>query len=221
MVVFIVALESEAEPVLSRMEILKSYTQCERKVVCGEMFGRKTAVIVCGVGKVNAAAATQYAIDVLGANKIINVGFAGGLNKTVAVGSVYGIEKAVQYDFDLVQLNKTQIGTLNEYSSPYIEVATLPLYPVKTLGTGDRFNDDKADFLLLTKELNADIRDMEGGAVAHVCKRANVKCYIFKAISDIAGAGSTTAQFLSNVKLCAKAVGDNVEKIFLGVDGAA
>ena len=52
--------------------------------------------------------------------------------------------------------------------------------------------------MLLTQELQADIRDMEGGAIVQTAKAANIPIYAFKAISDLAGSGSTTEQFLVN-----------------------
>ena len=54
---------------------------------------------VAGVGKVNAAAAAQKAIDA-GADEIINCGVAGGLDPAMEVGEAYEISQAVEYDFD-------------------------------------------------------------------------------------------------------------------------
>lgn len=211
-------MESEAAPLLYAMTDKRESNVHGRKVISGKIDGREVGVVVCGVGKVNAAAGAQYAIDRMGADKIINIGVAGGLNKGTEVGKIYSISHAVQYDFDLVQLNKTSIGTLNEYAEPYLKLAVCHLYPEKRLATGDRFNDSKHDFLLLTDRLNADIRDMEGGAIAHVCTHAGVPFYAFKAISDVAGAGSTTAQFTLNLALCAKNLGGNIKAIFRAVD---
>lgn len=218
MTVFIIAMDSEAEPVLYIMNEKSERLVHNRRVILGKIDGREVGVVICGVGKVNAAAGTQYAIDCLNADKIINVGVAGGLNGGTEVGKIYSISEAVQYDFDLVQINKTHIGTLNEYTEPFIKLAVCPLYPEKRLATGDRFNDSKRDYHLLTEVLRADIRDMECGAVAHVCKHAGVPCYSFKAISDVAGSGSTTRQFVLNLATCAKNLGDNIAAIFKAVD---
>ncbi|MDE7076603.1 MAG: 5'-methylthioadenosine/S-adenosylhomocysteine nucleosidase [Clostridia bacterium] len=219
MIVFVIAMDSEARPVIDKMQNAAESFVHGRKVVRGTLCGKDTAVITCGVGKTNAAAGTQYAVDCLGADKIINVGFAGGLNGGTKVGSVYCIGSAAQYDFDLAAINGTPVGTLNEYEEPYMELAACPLYPAKKLATGDRFNDSVTDYKFLTETLGADIRDMEGGAVAHVCKRAGVPCYSFKVISDVAGSGSTTEQFLHNIALCAQALGENITRIFEAVNG--
>ena len=85
---------------------------------------------VSGIGKVNAAAATQKAICE-GATEIWNFGFAGGFDPSMNVGDIVAISAAVEYDFDLAKLNNTRVGQLNERNSPYIplskiERATLP-----------------------------------------------------------------------------------------------
>ncbi|MDE7301048.1 MAG: 5'-methylthioadenosine/S-adenosylhomocysteine nucleosidase [Clostridia bacterium] len=211
-------MESETAPLVEKMTVKKTQSVHGRKVILGKLCGKKCAAVVCGVGKVNAAAGAQYAIDVLKADKIINIGVAGGLNDSTEVGKIYGISAAVQYDFDLCQLNGTTIGTLNEYSTAYLELLNVGLFEGRKLATADRFNDDKADFKLLTQTLQADIRDMEGGAIAQVCKHANVPFASFKAISDVAGNGSTTEQFKENLALCAKNMSGVIEKIFTAVN---
>lgn len=202
MKVFIIAMQSEAKAVFENLTDSTIKTVNNKKVAIGNLFGEKVGVVVCGVGKVNAAVGTQYAIDVMNANCIINLGVAGGLNDTMQIAKIYEIEGAVQYDFDLAQLNGTQIGTLNEFETPYLPLKTCGNYPLKKLGTGDRFNDDEKDYILLTKTLNADIRDMECGAIVQTCTHAGVPVYSFKTISDLAGSGSTTEQFLSNTAKC-------------------
>lgn len=201
---FVIAMEKEAAPIIAAMNIESDYKKCGKRVICGALCGKDAAIVICGVGKVNAASGAQYAIDCLGADTIINLGVAGGLNETCEAGKLYSISKAVQYDFDLTQLNGTKIGTLDECRENYLPLATCAGYPQRALATGDRFNDSAADFKLLTETLSADIRDMEGGAVAQVCLRAGVPCFEFKIISDVAGSGSTTEQYLKNLAVCAQ-----------------
>ena len=47
-------------------------------------------------------------------------------------------------------------------------------------------------------ELKADIRDMEGAAIVQVAYSAQLPVFSVKAISDVAGSGSTTEQYLKN-----------------------
>ncbi len=217
MIVFVIAMESEAKPVIDNMNEVRYSEAHGRKVAFGKLCGEQCAVVICGVGKVNAAAGTQYAIDCLSADKIINIGVAGGLNDGTRVADIYAISECVQYDFDLVAINGTPMGTLNEYDTPYLPLAVAGSYPLKKLGTGDRFNDDIEDYKLLTDVLNADIRDMEGGAIAHACRHAGLPCYMFKAISDVAGSGSTGEQFVNNLNKCTLKLGEEICNIFTAV----
>ncbi len=213
MKVFVIAMDKEAQPVLNAINIERDITNCGKRLVTGKLSGESIGIVICGVGKVNAACGTQIAIDELGADVIINVGVAGGLNGGVKVGKIYAISNVVQYDFDLSQLNGTKIGTLDECSENYLPLALSDGYPTKKLATGDRFNDSKQDYRLLTEVLHADVRDMECGAIAQVCMHANVPCYSYKIISDLAGSGSTTDQYLKNLSLCFKTLERELKNI--------
>lgn len=206
-------MDKEAEPVIAKMTDVSEEKANNKRIVRGQLFGRNVCAVVCGVGKVNAACGTQYAIDALKADEIINIGVAGGLNASVKTGDIYGISRAVQYDFDLTQLNGTKTGTLDECSENYLPLTLTRTYPQRKLATGDRFNDSLKDYKLLTEELGADIRDMEGGAIAQVCMHAGVKCRSYKIISDLAGSGSTTEQYLSNLSLCFQTLSREIKNI--------
>lgn len=217
MICFVIAMDKEAEPLLSAMSGVKEQKICGKRVICGALYSKEIAIVICGVGKVNAACGAQIAIDRLGATEIINLGVAGGLNSSLTVGGIYEISAVVQYDFDLTQLNGTETGTLDECKENYLPLHICGVYPAKKLGTGDRFNDSQADFKLLTKVLKADIRDMECGAIAQVCMHAGVKCLSFKIISDLAGSGSTTEQYLKNLALCAENLKKQLQNIMATV----
>ena len=164
---------------------------------------------VSGIGKVNAAAATMKAICE-GATEIWNAGLAGGFGDGIEIGDVFAVDRAVEYDFDLAQLNGTAVGVLNEYDTPYLEVARFDIPAAsgirgwRTLATGDHFNDSEADYDLIVSTLGATLRDMEGGAIAHVCKRFGVPCHLVKCVSDVAGRGSMTGQFEQALRTCLK-----------------
>lgn len=195
----VIAMQSEADILLSEMKIHRSLTVSGKKIHVGAAFGKETAVCVCGVGKVNAALGAQLLVSKFDAKKLLNFGVAGGLNDGVTLCGVYQIGEAVQFDFDLTQLNGTKIGTLDEYEENYLSLNRLKTnLAIKKLGTSDRFNDSPADYTLLTKELGADIRDMEGAAIVQAAYAAQLPVYSVKAISDLAGSGSTTDQFLKN-----------------------
>ncbi len=197
----VIAMDREAELLLESMEVENIRTLFGKTVHIGKAFGQEVALAVSGVGKVNAAAGTCAALA-QGVDLVLNFGVAGGLtSEQCEVGEVYLIEKAVQYDFDCTQLNGLPIGTLDGETENF-----LPLLcpkgvslPRRVLGTGDRFNDSPIDHALLLS-LGCDIREMEGGAMAEVCKYAGVPFVSVKAISDVYGLGSTTEQFRKNCK---------------------
>lgn len=196
----IIAMQSEADILLNKMKIVRALTVSGKKVFVGKAFGKDVALCVCGVGKVNAALGAQLLVSKFDAEKLLNFGVAGSLNTQTKLCQVYQIQAATQFDFDLVQLNGTKIGTLNEYEESYLSLNLLPIAALETrrLGTADRFNDSKDDYKLLTEELGADIRDMEGAAIVQAAYAAQLPVYSIKAISDVAGSGSTTEQFLIN-----------------------
>jgi len=157
---------------------------------------------VCGIGKVNAAAAAQKAICE-GAEEIINCGVAGGLDPTMEVGDVYEVSQAVEFDFDLTLINGTRLGTHNERTTPYFDCRTRGMFPARILSTGDRFTNDEKD-ITDSLSLGASLKDMEGAAIAHVCETNGVPCRMLKAVSDVHGKGAMTGQYKDNL---AKALG--------------
>ena len=211
----VIAMQSEANILLDEMKIERSLTISGKQVFIGSVYGKQTAVCICGVGKVNAALGAQLLISKFDVKLLLNFGVAGGLNQDTKLCNVYRIFEAVQFDFDLVQLNGGKIGTLNEYEENYLPLNDLDFpFEKKRLGTSDRFNDSPADYQLLTEELQADIRDMEGCAIVQAALCAKLPVYAFKAISDVAGSGSTTEQYLCNRDKALSNLKANLPRIF-------
>ena len=168
---------------------------------------------VAGIGKVNAAAATQKAICE-GADEIWNVGLCGGFGDDIEVGDIFTVDRAVEYDFELARLNNTAVGVLDEYDTPYLPFAPVGGLPARTLATGDHFNDSEADYSLITKELGASLRDMEGAAIAHVCKREGVSCHAVKCVTNVAGKGSMLGQYEENTRRCLERLSSAMKELF-------
>lgn len=196
---YVIAMDCEAACVRDRMADAFASREYGRTVVSGRLGGERALLVVSGVGKSNAAAATQFAIQ-SGADEIVNLGVCGGFEPQMKIGDLYEVDRAVQYDFDLAQLNGTAVGVLNERTSPYIPLQTTGRHPAKTLATGDHFNDNTADLPLLAS-LGAGLRDMEGAAVAHVCETAGVPCRALKCVTNVLGAGAT-GQYAENLARC-------------------
>ena len=211
----VIAMDSEAEILSDFMEIECSASLFGKGILKGKAFGKEMLLTVCGEGKVNAAAGTCAAIS-MGADLILNFGVAGGLiQERTEVGEVYLIDKVVQYDFDLTELNHLPLGTL-----PGEKENFLPLFcpqgldlPRRALGTGDRFNDSFSDHRTLLC-LGCEIREMEAGAIAQVCRYTGIPLVSVKAISDVYGSGSTTEQFQKNLRYAALNLKAHLKEIF-------
>lgn len=212
--VFVIAMEFEADAVLRHMtEVVR--TEERGRIVCqGKFRGESAAVVICGLGKVNAAAGTQYAIDRFSPERIINIGVAGGLDPSMRVGEVCTVTRCFQCDFDLSEINGTPKGTPDEYTSPYFELASSgfgrpgDVLRSVIVSTGDSFVNDDDDLDFVFGEMGATLRDMELAAIAHVCRRAGVICCALKAVSDVHVPGNPPpiSQYKANLKLAVDAL---------------
>ncbi len=196
---FVIAMDSEAECVIAHLAEARETREFGRRVIRGVLKGERVMVVVTGVGKVNAAAGTQFAIQ-SGAERLVNIGVCGGFEESMHVGDVYEVEKAVQYDFDLSEVNGTEVGVLNGRVSPYFELETRGRYPKRILGSGDRFTNGEEDFPLL-RRLKVGLRDMEGAAIAQVAEAAGVPLYSIKCVTDTIGPNAT-GQYRENLVRC-------------------
>ena len=73
----VIACDGEAEILLSQTEIEGLKSMYGKPVYTGKAFGKDVVIVVCGVGKVNAAAGACAALS-KGADVILNFGVAGG-----------------------------------------------------------------------------------------------------------------------------------------------
>ena len=201
--VFVIAMDCEAEAALAHFENPVRKSVSGRTVHEGRFRGEDSEVIVAGIGKVNAAAATQLALDRYAAETVVNIGVAGGIDASMKVADVFQVSQAFQCDFDLSIINGTKKGTVNEYDTPYFELAPLGDYPKAICSSGDFFANDGHDYGFVHDEMGAWLRDMELGAIAHVCKRAGVKCVSLKSVSDVnvPGLPPPATQYSENLKL--------------------
>lgn len=216
MLYILAAMQKEADALLARAEIRKEFTQFGKKLWEGEACGVPFTLIVTGVGKTNAAASAMLAIA-RGADRLLNIGVAGGITPRAKIGSLWQIDRAVQYDFDLSAINGTPVGTLDEYQTPYFPLRTGGKFPTATLATADSFASGQDDMALLDS-LGADVRDMEGAAIAHIAYAAGVPCTIFKSISDNAREESVR-EYRENMLIALGALSDNIREILEEANG--
>ncbi len=146
----------------------------------------------CGIGKVNAAAATAFAIKD-GCDYIVNTGLSGGINH-IGKDMITLPDRLLEYDFDLTVLG---YGFAEKPQQDYIYEAdgrlndifreVCPNAQIGTMVTGDKFVSDSRLKSELIERFNAVSCDMESAAVASVCHAAGVPFTAVRRISDDAG----------------------------------
>lgn len=199
MVGIICAMQVEADGILSLMSEKSERVIAGMKFTSGIMHDKEVVVVVCGVGKVNAAMCTLALIQEYHPDCIVNSGVAGGVSKKVKIGDIVVATCAVEHDMNITALGDKQ----GEVSFPEGKVMYFDcdkkvaetLYNACTnledtkiekgvVASGDIFISKRSQRIGINKLFSALACEMEGAAIAHVCSRANVPCGILRAISD-------------------------------------
>ncbi|MBQ3596840.1 MAG: 5'-methylthioadenosine/S-adenosylhomocysteine nucleosidase [Clostridia bacterium] len=201
MIGIIIALHSEAKHLIDKLQDVTQTKITNKPAFVGKLNGKKVVIVVCGIGKVSSAIATQKVIDTYSPQYIINVGSCGGTNNSVKVKEFYLIDKCIQFDFDVTEIDNVEIGYIQEYDMRYFPAYTnlKSSLQTATLATADRFSSKEQDILTVSN-CECNVRDMEGGAIAQTCFSNNVPFICIKGISDVHGQGSNAQQFKQNLE---------------------
>lgn len=201
------AMEEEVQLFRRHLTANESATIGGVAYVRGTLAGVEVVLGQCGVGKVNAAAATQAMIDRFAVSGLIFTGLAGGLVPYLHRGDVVIANFVGQHDFDLTAFGKrpgqvSDAGRLIEADPRLVqhavaayEQAELPeragrQMVVGTIVTGDSFIADDARLRWLQREFGAVAAEMEGAAVGQVCLANRVPFAVIRVISDSASGGA-------------------------------
>ena len=185
----------EIEKIMNNIQKVKLYEQ----VFFEGKIGSKNIVLAeAGVGKVNAARVTQILIDKFGVDTIVNVGSAGAVNNDLKIGDIVIGKNIVQHDFDITAFGHpkgyiSNVG-LEIESTPMLvdrmkEIANLHNYDdthikIGTIASGDIFCTEIKMKEKIRQKFKADAVEMEGAAIAQVCKLCNIDFIIIRGISD-------------------------------------
>lgn len=192
----IVALEMELVNIENAMTEKSMVEISGMKFIMGTLAGKRAVVALCGVGKVFAAICTQTMILGFNPDVIINVGVAGALSDSLAIGEIVIAENAVQHDMNTVALGD-EIGFISGINKVYLPtdksvtsmlenvVQMLGInYEVGTIATGDAFINTNEMRQFLVDTFGASACDMESAAVVQTCYVNNIPCSVIRAISD-------------------------------------
>ncbi|MFT4087974.1 MAG: nucleosidase [Gordonia sp. (in: high G+C Gram-positive bacteria)] len=133
-------------------------------------------VLITGIGKVRATLALtrRLAAGPDRYSRVINVGTAGALHDQHA--GLYTPSRVVEYDISAVELAALGYPLTDEWE--------LPGGDGTVLATGDTFVNDAEHRAVLAQR--ADLVDMEGAAVVHVCADFGLPVRLVKVVSDYA-----------------------------------
>jgi adenosylhomocysteine nucleosidase len=207
MIGLISALEEELQRLLQHADIEQTVVQSGITFYLGTFEQRKAILLRTGVGKVNAAVATQILIDRFGVNSVVFTGLAGALVPNLCQGDVVVSSFVVQHDIDLTAFGRRP-GEIPELTRMFEadprlvrtvcdawegleereEVDSQLL--VGTIATGDSFIADARRIRYLQREFGAVATEMEGGAVGQVCVMNRVPFVVVRVISDSSEGGA-------------------------------
>lgn len=207
MIGLISAMEEELVRLRERFEPDQVVKQAGLEFFFGELAGQKVVLLRCGVGKVNAAVATQLLIDRFGVDAVLFTGLAGSLVPHLERGDIVVSNMVVQHDIDLTAFGRRpgeipDLARMIDADPKLVHMAADAAEAViakagekrqvmvGTIATGDSFVSDPERIRWLQREFGAVATEMEGGAVGQVCQMNKVPFVVIRVISDGAGGGA-------------------------------
>ena len=210
----------EIEKLMTEKETQKIY---ELNFIKGKINNTEVVLVEAGVGKVNAARTTQILLDNFKVDAIINVGSAGSSNDELKIGDIVIGSKIVQHDFDITAFGHpkgyiSNVGQFIESDDKLIKKMEQTIsnmqdseFKIKigTIASGDIFCTELKMKEKIRTKFNSDAIEMEGAAIAQVCKLDNVPFLVIRSISDKPNGDNhiTFEEFLEKAsKRCAKII---------------
>lgn len=224
----IAAMQEEMQEIENIMEEKKNQKIYELNFITGKINSTEVVLVEAGIGKVNASRTTQILIDNFEIDAIINVGTAGSANDELEIGDIVIGKKVVQHDFDITAFGHpkgfiSNVGQYVESDSTLIEKMKQTIskmqeneFKIKigTIASGDIFCTEAKMKEKIRSKFNADAIEMEGAAIAQVCKLDNIPFIIIRSISDKPNGNNniTFDLFLEKAsKRCAKIIKEFLE----------
>lgn len=191
----IFAMEEELSSLKKYIKIEKEYNIFNLKFYEGEINNIHCVLVQSGIGKVNAARATQILIDNIKVDYIFNIGVAGAVCEDLNIGDIVIAEKLVQHDFDITAFyhEKGYIPNIGVYIYSDKDLLGLAKSVVLednsklldgVIASGDIFCTDYMMGKKINDKFNALCVEMEGAAIAQVCHLCNIPFLILRSISD-------------------------------------
>lgn len=190
------AMPMEVAPYIDRLRDVRRERRGPFEFYFGTAFGAPAAAMCCGVGKVNAAMATQALIDRFAPTLALHSGVGGSLTGALGLLDALVARDCVQYDVDTTALGDPpgMISTVERVSLPCDAAVAEGLLAAAgkagvraragRVATGDRFLSSAAEKRVVAEAFGALTCDQESAAFAQVCLVNGVPCGVVRAVSD-------------------------------------
>jgi len=233
-IVFIVAMQKEAQPLINRLRLVEEVNTPFPKEVTWIMFkgmykdlninivcpGKDSTLGVESVGTVPASLVTYASILAIQPDLIINAGTAGGFKaKGACISDVYVVSTVAFHDrrIPVPVLDIYGVGMRNTFPTPNL-IKELNL-KVGRLSTGDSMDMSPHDEESITAN-DATVKDMEGAAVAYVADIFKVPTILIKGVTDIVdGNRPTSEEFLENLAAVTAKLDESLTKVIDFISG--
>lgn len=193
MIGIIGAMKVEVDGIVNLISNCKTKKIAKRTFFQGFIGNIEVVVVESGVGKVNAGVTTSIMCNNFNVDLIINTGVAGGVENIKPLDLVIGND-LVYHDFDITPLGYKKgvvpsdgkvFKTDDKFRNICIEIAKKNniSYKVGNIASGDIFATKKSITLGLEMDITA--VEMEGAAIAHVCKMYDMPFVALRVISDV------------------------------------
>ncbi len=157
----------------------------------GALAGKQVVVCCAGMGKANAAAATQVLVTRYGADRIIFSGIAGNMTGRIGIGDVVIGRTVLYHDAQLDMICQSP-PYLKEYAGDPAMIAAAEAACAAAgvraiagrIATGDMFVGDSATKAAIAAKCAPDCVEMEGAAVSQIAAKNGVPCVVLRAMSD-------------------------------------
>ena len=199
MIGIICAMQIEADGIIALCENVKTTTHAKMKFTLGTLHGKDVCIVVCGVGKVNAAMCALMLIEKYKPDLVLNSGVAGSLSPIVGIGDIVVASKSVEHDMNGTALGDKQgeitfpdgnmmFFECDKQASTLLAAICREIPDTKVaqgiIASGDIFVSDRKQRFKINDRFGALACEMEGAAIGHVCVRCEVPYGIIRAISD-------------------------------------
>lgn len=204
------ALDQEIAILLDSMQGKREVARGGLTFYTGKLKGQKVVVGKSGVGKVNAAYSTAILLEHFTPDQLIFTGVAGGLHPEALPGDLVIGKQLVQFDFGQIDSVGFQVSPFRKLTGgrheelfiasdsglvakaeaaarkvPFVSISSrTPRVFSGVIATGDVFVSNQETANQLYSEYGALATEMEGAAVAHLCRSLGVPFVVLRSCSD-------------------------------------